>query len=78
MGINKKYVIEAIKMNERATDVSYVDDANLEITRHVCKFGSKIELLPRRVFLVPTPYGTINVGYYKCEKCGKVIIERNW
>lgn len=75
---SKSEVIQAIQMHcYQQTGVSVSNVVRLEETpstlRHSC-METGIAHLPTYNWQVPTEYGSVNVPFYFCDKCGKLYV----
>lgn len=78
MAVGKQKIINWFKDYMGNPEVDFVDDAYLSHTRHVCIRGNSIELLPKQVYNLSIEEGVIPIEYYRCNLCGKLIINRNF
>lgn len=76
--ISKREILNILQQQMGANEMDLVDSASDEYARHVCLGGNKVYLLPRRVIPFNTPEGVINITLYRCEVCGKIIVDRNF
>ena len=76
--VSKRGVINYLKSLLNSPEVDLVDDADSDYARHVCQSGSTVYLLPKQMIPFQTPQGVITVICYRCEVCGKLIIDNNF
>lgn len=76
---SKQEIINWFKNSVGCSELDMVDVCDEEYARHICMGGRSIELLPRQYFNAPMPDGGVVVlEYYRCNLCGKVILNRNF
>lgn len=75
--LTKKDIKEILTYNLGATEtVSAQVGLQETVTRHICRGSNCIQQLSRNVYQIPTPQGSvINVNYFFCRCCGKLIID---
>lgn len=74
----RRDVLNYISNYFMTTDIVVVNEFETLRARHVCPGGRIIWLLEKFVLPVPVGYETyINVELFRCQCCGKVIVNRN-
>lgn len=78
--LSKGEIINWFKDYTGATEVALVDETFDSVARHVCcnSDNPKIWLLPKKVYPLLTVRGVINLEYYQCQVCGKLILGKNF
>lgn len=78
--VTRKLLEEALQtqhLGGRASEIVYCDDLK-ESTKHCCSNGSVgIKVLPLNRWVFSDEDGDIEVPYYACYSCFKVIIYRD-
>lgn len=76
--MNKQYIINWFKEFMRAPELELVDESFDIHARHICTNGNQIYLIPKQVYHLYTPKGIIAIEYYRCQVCGKILMNRNF
>lgn len=76
--VSKREILTVFQQQKGSQELELVDDAGADYARHVCQNGNKVYLLPKKVCPFQTPQGVINIIYYRCEVCGKLIVDNNF
>lgn len=74
----KQEIINWFREFTQASEMDLVEDAFDTYARHVCLGGESVQLLPKMVYNLQTPEGYISLEYYRCNLCGKVILNKNF
>lgn len=74
----KQEIINWFRDFMQAQEMDLVDDSYDQYARHVCLGGESVQLLPKMVYNLQVPDGIIPLEYYRCNLCGKVILNRNF
>lgn len=75
--VTKKMLLDYIVSDLGATVVVQCDEFETRNTRHICQGSNNIQILPVRVYNVPTPNGLVPVEVIWCENCRKLIVNRS-
>ena len=78
MSVSKQGVINWFKDFTKAPEMVLVEDSFSEYARHVCICQTAIQLLPHRFYNLQTDEGVLQLEYYQCNLCGKVMLNRNF
>lgn len=74
--VSKKELASYVCQCLGAREVVYADDFDSDVQRHVCSGGKQIILLNKVLSPVQLPQGIVNVEYFFCRNCGKLILNR--
>lgn len=74
----KQEIINWFKSYMGASELDLVDESFDQCARHVCMGGNRIELLPKQTYNLEYDGGIIVLEYYRCNLCGKVMLNRNF
>lgn len=75
--MSKRDIMFTLQQCLTSTEIVEVDGFDSDVARHICRGGSTIELLPKCVFPFQLEDGYLNVEYFRCNLCGKVLVDGN-
>lgn len=76
--MSKRDILNIFQQQMNAPEMELVEDCQDDYARHICNNGKIIQLLPKSVCPFQTPQGIINITYYRCNICGKLLVDKNF
>ena len=73
----RKDVLAYLQQMSGASEIVQVNEFETMRTRHICKGSKQIILLDKGIVQVPTSNGILNVEYFLCPKCKKLILNKS-
>lgn len=72
----KRDILNYLMMQAGTQDIVQVDDFETPKARHICKGTKEIKVLDMFTIGVPTTEGMLNVRYFLCPMCRRLIIDK--